>query len=105
MDGVLLMTKFLVSGSQFSAKSLIARGSLRSENQETRAENGELRTGNCRRLLLRLPIAFHVFGLAYVVRSAHAAQHVVGEEKLAVRRHHHDLQFVGETLGDNFVNQ
>src|ERR1019366_770369 len=57
-------------------------------------------------LLLRSSIgSFHVFRLAKVVRSAHTAQHIVGEEKLAVRRDHHDLQFVGEALGDNFVDQ
>src|SRR3954471_9752668 len=32
-------------------------------------------------------------------------QHVVGEEELAVHRHHHDLDLVGEPLGDDFLNQ
>src|SRR5208283_1501425 len=56
-------------------------------------------------LLLRLPLGFYVFRLAYVIRCAHAAQHVVGEEELAVGRDHHDLQFVGEALGDDLVDQ
>ena len=57
------------------------------------------------RLLRMSSIAFHVFRLAYVAGCAHAAQHVVGEEKLAVGWDHHDLEFVGETLGDDFVDQ
>jgi len=46
------------------------------------------------RLLRMSSIAFHVFRLAYVAGCAHAAQHVVGEEKLAVGWDHHDLEFV-----------
>src|SRR5262245_12213165 len=32
-------------------------------------------------------------------------EHVVGEEELAVHRHHHDLNLVGEPLGDDLLNQ
>src|SRR5271155_686238 len=64
-------------------------------------ENWELRTAL---LLLRLS-PFHVFRLTHMIRRAHAAQHVVRKEELAVRRNHHDLQFVGKPLGDDFVDQ
>ena len=43
--------------------------------------------------------------LAYVIGGVHAAQHVVGEEEFAVGGHHHDLQLVGEALGDDFVDE
>src|SRR5258708_26279455 len=39
-----------------------------------------------------------------MTRSTHSAHYVV-EEKLAVRRDHHDLQFVREALGNDFVDQ
>ena len=44
-------------------------------------------------------------GLAGLIGHVHAAQDVVGEEEFAVRRHHHDLQFVGKALGYDFVDQ
>src|SRR5258708_20883522 len=39
-----------------------------------------------------------------MARSTHSVHYVV-EEKLAVRRNHHDLQFVREALGYDFVDQ
>src|SRR6266851_835313 len=39
-----------------------------------------------------------------MVWSTHSVHYVV-EEKLAVSRDHHDLQFVREALGDDFVDQ
>src|ERR1035437_6643814 len=54
---------------------------------------------NLSRLFLRS------FRLTRLVRHAHAAQHVVGEEELAVSRHHHDLKFVRQSLGHDFVDQ
>jgi hypothetical protein len=33
--------------------------------------------------------------LAAVICHVHAAQHVIGEEKFTIGRHHHDLQLVG----------
>src|SRR5215471_17099173 len=44
--------------------------------------------GPPRLCLLWLLVRF--LGLARVIRHAHAAQHVVSEEELPVRRHHHD---------------
>jgi len=32
-------------------------------------------------------------------------QHIIGEEKLSVARHHHHLHLVGKPLGDNLLNQ
>src|SRR5437667_4601312 len=46
-----------------------------------------------------------LIGLAPAVRHVHAFQHVVGEEKLAVGRDHHDLQLVRQLLGDDLVDQ
>src|SRR5260370_18643364 len=39
-----------------------------------------------------------------MVWSTHSVHYVI-EEKLAVSRNHHDLQFVGEALGNDFINQ
>src|SRR5258706_6342757 len=39
-----------------------------------------------------------------MTRSTHSVHYVV-EEKLAVRRDHHDLQFVREALGNDFIDQ
>src|ERR1700687_792695 len=47
---------------------------------------------------------FHIFRLAHMARSTHSVHYVV-EEKLAVSRDHHDLQFVGEALGDDLIDQ
>src|ERR1051326_5204731 len=43
--------------------------------------------------------------LAGLIRHIHAAQHVVSEKEFSIRRHHHDLQFVRQPLGHDFVDQ
>ena len=46
-------------------------------------------------LLIIVLFDFRFVRLAAAIGHVHATQHVVGEEKFAVRRHHHDLQLVG----------
>src|SRR3989441_12566241 len=49
-----------------------------------------------------------ILGLSRAVGSGAAerrAHDVVGEKVLAVGWHHHDLQLIGEPLGDNLLNQ
>jgi hypothetical protein len=43
--------------------------------------------------------------LAALVPDVHAAQDVIGEEKLPVGGHHHDLQLVGKPLGYDLVDE
>src|SRR4051812_43998421 len=41
-----------------------------------------------------LLLALGLVNFAAAVRHVHAFEHIVGKEELAIRRHHHDLQFV-----------
>src|ERR1700719_1742995 len=90
MGGGLFIRKFSVLSSQ-SEPNRVVRRCFR-----------ELGTD----LLLRSSVRrrLHVFCLAGMARSTHSVHYVV-EEKLAVSRNHHDLQFVREALGYDFVDQ